>query len=104
MLAAWARHESEGDSQTSPFVFEELHYTVRVENVTTRQTRARFFTELLSVADGTKLILIDTPDEMTTRGFSAAFLVKTWKALSLILDTFTSVATLLMLLITEFQG
>ena len=70
LLAARTRHESKGDTESCPFVLEQLHYAIRVEDVPAGQFRARFFSKLLSVADGAKLCLIDSL-EVVTRGFSA---------------------------------
>ena len=85
LLAAWTRHESKGDTESCPFVLEQLHNAIRVENVPTGQFRARFFAKLLGVADGAKLSLINSL-EVITRGFSAISL-QAWQTFTLIFNT-----------------
>ena len=58
LLAARARHESEGDSECSPFVLEELDDTVGVEDMAARELGACFTTEFCCVADGAQLVFI----------------------------------------------
>lgn len=101
MLAARARHESEGDTESCPFVHEQLHDAIRVENVPAGQSRARLFAKLLCVADGAKLSLIDSLEVMTG-GFSAIFL-QAWQAFTLIFNTLARVTAFLVRFSAELQ-
>ena len=51
LLAAWAGHESEADSQGSPLMLKEFKYAVSVEDVSTSELYAWLFTKLARVAD-----------------------------------------------------
>ena len=59
LIAAGARHEGEGDSESCPLVLEELNETISVEDMSTRELGTCFSTKLACIAYCAQLILID---------------------------------------------
>jgi len=56
LLAARTGHESKGDTQGRPLMFEELHEAVSVKEVSASKPHARLLTKLARVADIAKLV------------------------------------------------
>ena len=100
LLAARARHESEGDSECGPFVLEELDDTVGVEDMAARELGACFTTEFCCVANGAQFIFVcslEVSNALSTLGVEAR------EAVALLGDTFACMAAAVSL-VTEGKG
>ena len=56
LLAAWAAHEGERDSQRAPLVFKKFKHAVGVEDVSAGELDTRLLLQLASVADGAEFV------------------------------------------------
>ena len=93
LLAAWAAHEGERDSQRAPLVFKKFKYAVGVEDVSTGELDTRLLLQLASVADCAKLVFCWQVDARWC--LCNAFSLEARETLLLVLDSSTLVSAFL---------
>ena len=87
LLAAWAAHEGERDSQRAPLVFKKFKHAVSVEDVPAGELDTRLLLQLASVADGAEFIFCRQVDARWCR--CNAFSLEARKTLLLVFDSST---------------